>query len=287
MKLPVILRFLFALSFLFSAYTKFIAPGYFEIVLLDQGIAPTRALAAQLARFVIGLELALGWLLLFPYYTRKLLLFSIALLGAFSLHLGYLSLIGSNENCGCFGEAISLTPVESLLKNALLLSLAFWIYPKRTEVERTQPLIWAFVPLLIASIWIFHPLPSAKSQQFNSFTHFEGKGRVDLLTGEQLVAVFNLDCEHCQEAATALGKLYTERQLPPLYVLYYKEGSTTVSEFQTLTGSDFPFAFIDTNTFFDLIGNAPPRVYYLDNGKVVQFWDEGFVKGLKARFFSQ
>ena len=56
MKHPHILRLLFALSFLFSAYTKFFGPGYFEITLMDQGIASSRELAAHLTRFFIGLE---------------------------------------------------------------------------------------------------------------------------------------------------------------------------------------------------------------------------------------
>ena len=45
------LRVLFALCFLFSAYTKFIAPGYFEITLMDQGIASSRNLAGHLSSF--------------------------------------------------------------------------------------------------------------------------------------------------------------------------------------------------------------------------------------------
>lgn len=100
MKHPHILHLLFALSFLFSAYTKFVRPGYFEITLMDQGIASSRELAANLTRFFIGLEFALEALLFFPYYTKKVLLFSIGLLGVFSLHLAYLFFLGNNENCG-------------------------------------------------------------------------------------------------------------------------------------------------------------------------------------------
>lgn len=287
MKWKVFLRFLFALSFLFSAYTKFIAPGYFEIVLLDQGIVHTRQNAAYFGRLFIGLEFSLGLLLLFPFYNRKLLLLAIALLGGFSLHLSYLLWIGNSENCGCFGEMISLTPDESLLKNALLLALAFWIYPKREKGEKAQPMVFIFIPLIISGIWLMLPLPTADSQQFNAFTHFEGKGRVDLLNGETLVAVFNLDCEHCQEVATALGKLYREQQIPPLYVLYYQEGTTTVAEFQALTYTNFPHRFIETNTFFDLIGSSPPRLYYLANGRIEHFWDSEIVEGLKERFPSR
>ena len=43
--------------------------------------------------------------------------------------------------------------------------------------------------------------------------------------GEVLVAVFNLDCEHCQEAASRAT--IDEQQLPPIYVLYFQEGSTS------------------------------------------------------------
>ena len=112
-----ILGFLFSFSFLFSAYTKWIAPGYFEITLLDQGLASTRAFAGVLSRFIIGLELALGFSLLLPFYRKALLVFAIFLLSGFTLHLLYLWGLGQDENCGCFGELIAMSPLESIFKN--------------------------------------------------------------------------------------------------------------------------------------------------------------------------
>lgn len=287
MKHPHILRLLFALSFLFSAYTKFVAPGYFEITLMDQGIASSRELAAHLTRFFIGLEFALGVLLFFPYYTKKVVLFSIGLLGVFSLHLAYLFFLGDNENCGCFGEMISMNPAQSLLKNAILLSVAFWLYFKKEKETQSKPIYLVFAAIIVASMWLFLPLPGKDAQKFNAFTSFVGEGRVDLIQGEVLVAVFNLDCEHCQEAATALGQLIDEQQLPPIYVLYFQEGSTSVSEFETITETNFPHTFIDTDTFFNLIGASPPRVYYLKHGEVQQTWDHDIKEGLRRHFFSR
>ncbi len=49
---------------------------------------------------------------------------------------------------------------------------------------------------------------------------------------------------------------------------FIKKVQLTVSEFETLTQSSFPHDFIDVNQFFDLIGDSPPRIYYLDNGKI-------------------
>ena len=287
MKHPHILRLLFALSFLFSAYTKFVAPGYFEITLMDQGIASSRELAAHLTRFFIGLEFALGVLLFFPYYTNKVVLFSIGLLGIFSLHLAYLFFLGDNENCGCFGEMISMNPAQSLLKNAILLSVAFWLCAKKEKETQSKPIYLVFALIIVASMWLFLPLPGKDAQKFNAFTSFVGEGRVDLSKGEVLVAVFNLDCEHCQEAATALGQLIDEQQLPPIYVLYFQEGSTSVSEFETITQTNFPHTFIDTDTFFNLIGASPPRVYYLKHGEVQQTWDHDIKEGLRRHFSSR
>ena len=66
-----ILQLLLGITFLFSAYTKAVGPGFFEITLMDQGIAPDRIIASYLARFFIGLEFALGFLMLLPFYVFR------------------------------------------------------------------------------------------------------------------------------------------------------------------------------------------------------------------------
>ena len=177
-----------------------------------------------------------------------------------------------------------MTPAESLMKNAVLMMFALGAYRQRFDKRPQQKWVLGAALLIIGSIWIVLPLPKPEAQLFREFSHFEPQGRVDLTQGEVLVAVFNLDCEHCQEAATALGQLTKEQSLPPIYVLFFQEGSTTVDQFETLTQTDFPYAFIDTTTFFDLIGDSPPRLYFLRDGKVIQFWDHAIAQGLKARF---
>ena len=134
-------------------------------------------------------------------------------------------------------------------------------------------------------MWIILPIPNHKEFPFESFTHFETRGRVDLSSGENLVAIFNLDCEHCQQAATKLGELKRNQEnFPELYVLYFKEGSTTVEDFESITQSSFPYDLIEVNTFFDLIGDSPPRVYYLKDGKVLGIWDLNILKNIANTF---
>ena len=63
---------------------------------------------------------------------------------------------------------------------------------------------------------------------------------------------------------------------PEVYALYYREGEFSVKDFEGLTKAKFPYHIIDVNTFFDLIGDSPPRLYKLMEGKVTEFWDHGF-----------
>ena len=86
----VSLRILLGISFVFSAYTKFVDSGFFETTLMDQGFAHDRFFAAQLARFFIGLEFTLGILISLPFYIKKLTTASLHLFGSFTLHLFYL-----------------------------------------------------------------------------------------------------------------------------------------------------------------------------------------------------
>ena len=272
--LSKVLQILLGITFIFSAYTKAVGPGFFEITLMDQGLAPNRFFAGHMARFFIGLEFALGFLILLPFYVKKLMQFTFLLLGGFTAHLIWLWSLGDSENCGCFGEMISMTPEQSIIKNLVMLAVAFVIYKTAQTKSISKNIPIGITGVTILSMWLLLPMPNYEDFPFESFTHFEPKGRVDLTSGENLIAVFNLDCDHCQETASALGDLKRKHEkFPDLYQLFYQEGSTTAEDFENLTQSNFPYTLIDVNIFFDLIGDSPPRIYYLKDGSVAEIWD--------------
>ena len=138
--LSKVLQIILAITFIFSAYTKAVGPGFFEITLMDQGLASSRVFAGNMARFFIGLEFAIGILMLLPFYIRLLLKITFLMLGGFTIHLIYLWSIGDTENCGCFGEMISMTPLQSILKNLAMLLVAIIIY-KNSQVNNVSKII--------------------------------------------------------------------------------------------------------------------------------------------------
>lgn len=281
------LRIILSVAFLISAYSKIINPGSVEVILIDQGIVSDRITAAYIIRLFIGLEFAIGILFLFPYYLKSITIpLTFILLIFFSGYLGYSGFIlGDKENCGCFGEMLKMSPIESILKNILLITLVVILFVKGNDIRKKIILPIAVVPLVSATVFIISPIRDLGEFKFSKFIYFEGAGRVDLTSGEKLVAVFSLDCEHCQQTASEIADLQkNEYNLPELYVLFFSEGNVTVDLFNSITHSNFPYTMIGANDFFSLIGNQPPRIYWLKNGKVEKYWDDNVAESLKSTF---
>jgi hypothetical protein len=273
--LRIILQIFLAATFLFSAYTKAVSPGFFEVLLEQQGLVPSRLYGAWATRFIIALETLLGLCLLLSFYARFILRFSFLLLVVFSVHLGYLIAIGETGNCGCFGEMISMPPLASLGKNIVLLAVNGFLLCYKFRGNKKPRITWLFLPLLFAAATLIWPVQTQPDEVVEKLPAFEAETGIDFANGSFLVAILNLGCEHCQEAAQQIVAWQNNGvDLPRVAALFFAEGDTTVADFNTITGSNFPYQMIDVNTFFDLIGSVPPRIYWIVDGQVKQYWDE-------------
>ena len=267
--LRTILQFFLAATFLFSAYTKAVAPGFFEVLLEQQGLVPSRLYGAWATRFIIALETWLGLCLLLSFYARFILRFSFLLLVAFSVHLGYLIAIGETGNCGCFGEMISMSPLASLGKNIVLLAVNGFLLRYKFRGNKKPRITWLFLPLLFAAATLIWPAQTQPDEVVEKLPTFEAETGIDFANGSYLVAILNLGCEHCQEAAEQIVAWQNNgKDLPQVAALFFAEGDTTVADFNIITGSNFPYHMIGVNTFFDVIGSAPPRIYWMVDGQV-------------------
>ena len=113
-KIKIVFRCLVGLVFLFSAYLKVIAINGFEIYVYT--VNPFNLnFSFFFARLIIGVEFTIGILLLLGYRYKIIHTISIVLLSIFSIFLITQLVAGSKENCFCFGDAISFTPLESLV----------------------------------------------------------------------------------------------------------------------------------------------------------------------------
>jgi len=286
-RIKPILRLLVAGVFIFSAISKLLSVGIFEITIVEQGIFSTRIQAAYPARFLIAFELFLGMALLLPYFYKRIILpLALATLSAFTLLQLYQMIFGvETQDCGCFGEMIKMSSTESLLKNILLLGLGVYLYRTPFDEKRN-----AIIPSMLALgslavVLLIAPVRQEYDAHFAKYTKFEKAGRVDLTAGDKLVAVFNADCEHCQETARELAALSaTHAGVPEVYVLMFSESDSSISAFAEKTNTDYPYHVISEDEFFELIGNSPPRIFWLHHGRIQARWDEAFAMNILAAF---
>lgn len=168
--LTILFRVIIALLFIVSAVAKMYPSPYFAISTFEvKQLYPlgfSESFAPWFSRILIGIELALGFLLLQNNYLKKIIIpATIALLAVFVVHLSYESFIngGNSGNCGCFGELIPMTPIEAIFKNLIamiLLGLLLFMIPKDTnQTHKFWPL--AIVTLVtIITIFVIAPIKS-------------------------------------------------------------------------------------------------------------------------------
>lgn len=157
------LRIIVSVLFIVSALAKlskghlldspYFAISTFEVKQLypmgfSEGFAP------YFSRTLIGIELALGLLLLQKNYLRKFIIpVTTLLLAVFIGHLSYVTFLsgGNTGNCGCFGELIPMTPIEAIIKNIVavgLLGYLFTLLPKDAKNGN----FWVLTTVLFATI---------------------------------------------------------------------------------------------------------------------------------------
>ena len=127
--ITILLSISIGLLFIVSAATKIYPMEPFEYQFVDIGVASWKT-APYMARFFIGLEFFLGMLLILNISLRKFTLkFAVALLVFFCIYLTYKIIIeGNTGNCGCFGEAVKMTPLQGILKNVALIATCIVCY---------------------------------------------------------------------------------------------------------------------------------------------------------------
>lgn len=84
--------------------------------------------AVGMAMFICIFEIMVGVALLLGAYTRFNLWLLLAMIVFFTILTGYSAITNKVTDCGCFGDAIKLKPVESFLKDVVLLVLIVIMY---------------------------------------------------------------------------------------------------------------------------------------------------------------
>jgi len=184
-------RVVFALTFILSGFFKLIDPvgtglimkEYFDFLHLSflEPLAVGAGVALAALEFVIGISVLLG--LRMRFFSTVALVMT----GVFTLLTLYLALFNPISDCGCFGEAIHLTNIQTFLKNLVLLALVIVIFAGRNRATKIAPasLQWVFVAIF-ASIGLSIAIHAARFIPQIDFTAYNvGTDLSDLYANNQ------------------------------------------------------------------------------------------------------
>lgn len=277
--------------FLFSAWSK-TEPStqYFEYVINSQLHVP-QLYAAIAARFFIGLEAALGLLLLISIfgYRRWVIKCCIGLLIIFSMHLCYLLIAQGNDiNCGCMGNIAPMSPAVSLLKNALLIAVLV-ILLKRYKTDDGPVLNMASFPVaavITALPFFLYPIRQQIVMPLTRlYTTTQSQHPVmELRKGKHILCFMSLSCKHCRKAAGIIAAMKKDNpQLPFYFALASGSDSTRDERFRDFLAetkaTDIPYHFLGEKDFVDMIqlsgSDGVPVILWMQDTTVIRKLNSG------------
>ena len=288
--ITLIARILISALFLLSAVAKlYPTPLYGITKVFEEGqLIPmgfSSDFAPIISRLLIGFEFFIAFAILQSHYIKKLILPStILLITIFSIDLSIDVFGGVDENCGCFGQLIPMTPDEALIKNIFTLLILFFIYRNVSDREKSNFLL-LFNGYLIISVLMFALLPIAtnsSSKQVSSFSSYVEED-FDINTGKKVLCFFDAGCDHCMDAAKSLAEFSSQLQsFADVHIIFSDTEEEKIPEFLKYTGGDFSYQVMqfynpddEINSYLEVLGfeYENPVVIYYNNGNQMRFYD--------------
>jgi len=171
-----IIRIVVALLFIVSAIAKLYPSPYFAISTFEvkqlYTLGFSESLAPYFSRILIGIEFALGFLLLNNHFLKRITIpATISLLSVFIIHLSYVTFLsgGNSGNCGCFGELIPMTAIEAIIKNIIAVGLLIWLWKLLENDKKSNFWILTSVTLsCILGLFMLAPMKASSMSISNS-----------------------------------------------------------------------------------------------------------------------
>jgi hypothetical protein len=153
------IRIVISFLFLLSAVAKLYPSPYFAISTFEvKQLYPmgfSESFAPYFSRILIGIELALGILILQKNFLRSIVIPStIIILAVFTTHLTIETIQngGNSGNCGCFGSLLPMTPIEAIIKNVIAMILLVWLFIIIPKTSERKDNFWVLTTVTFASI---------------------------------------------------------------------------------------------------------------------------------------
>jgi hypothetical protein len=273
-----IVRILLSAAFVVSGIVKLYPIEFFENDLLMHNLASDTWVMFE-ARWLIGLELIIGVGILFVLWDRLFLACSFAMLIFYTVYLLIiLGIEGNSGNCGCFGNAIVLTPLEGVIKNVVFAAFTFWLWKHKSNWHfryRSVALVFILLaglalPFILNPVFFPQKVNTVNGEKsvvpLEKLYATSESPTVQLDQGKQIVAFLLLNCSHCRLAASRLEAIKRDHPELPMHFILCGEDEDLKGFIDETRLSSVPYTHIHSlHLAMNVSGPDFPSVYLLNN----------------------
>jgi uncharacterized membrane protein YphA (DoxX/SURF4 family) len=221
-----IIRILVSVLFMFSGLIKANDPMGFGYKLIEYfevfGLTFLNDFAVAIAIALCSIEIILGFLLLFGFWSRQTAWGLLLLILFFTFLTFYSAFFNVVSSCGCFGDAIPLTPWQSFAKDVVLLVLIGALFYFRDRLEPliddryTQYILTVFIVVLSVGfgVYTYNFLPVVDFLPYKKGNHLPSLMMIP--EGEELdvyQTIYQLRHKETGETRQVTDKEYLEKDL--------------------------------------------------------------------------
>lgn len=271
--------------FIFSAISKIPTLEQFGWTIVETTFL-NWTLAEWFARILIGFEFFLGILFIIHFRIKKMAIpFSIILLGAFTLYLLLvIKQYGTSGNCGCFGEYIPMTPLQSIFKNiGMILVLGIMSMVQYEWNFKWANLLAMFLLLGSISVLIIISPPESiylaekepilnKPIPLSIMYHSQNNKapNKELRKGKHVIAFMSMTCEYCRKAAKRMHIMKEKNPSLPFYIVLNGDSSKLDDFLNDTRASNIDFSiFNGVEQFITLAdGHTLPKIRWVEDTTV-------------------
>jgi thiol-disulfide isomerase/thioredoxin len=228
------IRIVVALLFIVSAVAKLYPSPYFAISTFEvkqlYTLGFSDAIAPYFSRILIGIEFALGFLLLHNHFLKRITIpATIGLLTVFIIHLSYVTFLsgGNSGNCGCFGELIPMTPIEAIIKNFIAVGLLVWLYQISENDKKSNFWILTTVTLsCILGLFMLAPMKASTTSSpsdTNDIVLTDTISQVEDTTKVEKIKVIDSSKTKVEKVVSAIKKEIGPKQAISGYSEFYAD----------------------------------------------------------------
>lgn len=299
-------RIFVGVLFIFSGFVKLVDPigsqykfeEYFsEGVLNLEFLIPyalSLAIFLVISEIVLGVALLVGWRSKFTIGSLKIMILIFLFLTWYSAYYNKVT------DCGCFGDAIKLTPWQTFYKDVILTILIFFLGVKHKLIKPIKdsnlPFKFVFVSLVVSSIityYVLHNLPIIDFRAYKIGTNisegmkYKNDGKIppihdfmledeqndlvpEILKMDKVILIIASSLEKSEYEAFPQVKEFASKAKTNGYKVY--GASASFSEIIVLTKKKynlpFEFLFCDETTLKTMI-RSNPGIVVLNKGTIV------------------